>query len=468
MKIEFPVFPQSPWPYFLTVCKVVVSLLFVCGTAHADDMATIEQRIVADVMAELPTDNSVTNDMIQLDASGLWPDLVYNQTSTTDAHLVRMRDMARAYSSSGSTHYNSVDLRDKYLLAFDGWVREDPDNDNWWWRAIGYPRALGESMLLMKAAFSPAQMDSGVILLARSYLARDDTSTGNTGVNRTDRAYGTMMRAILTNNGSLLTESFLAIGDAILVTTLEGMQPDGSFHQHREQLYSGGYGLRFAVDIAKYGSYGAGTPLNYGPRQIREFTDFMLDGTQWLLRGPLIDYVALGRTIVNSHQDSQNSVPFIDSVARTQALAGDYRTAELAAFQANLEDAGDNGAADPALAISGNHLYWRSDYMTHHRPDFMASVKTASTRTVEAECINEQNKKGRHMSDGMLLIHRRGDEYTNLMPVWDWQRLPGTTIGRLFAPSVGRPGVGLRLGFRHQHARGWRFRRHGRYVFIYL
>jgi chondroitin AC lyase len=337
-----------------------------------------------------------------------------------------MRDIARAYNSPASSHYLSTTARDKYLLAFDGWVAANPDNTNWWWKDIGYPIwHLGEGMLLMRSQLSAAQITSGNNLLAYSYLPRSNVGLENTGANRTDRAYGTMMRAILSVNTSLLTESFLSIGDTIVFTTLEGMQPDGSYQQHEAQLYTGGYGKGFGTSIPKYGSYSAGTVYKYGPRQIREYTDWLLDGTQWMLRGPLIDHSVLGRGIVNN---AQSAADFLYAAERTLPMAGDYRASELEAMRVRLEADLATKVADPALALSGNRMFWRSDYMTHHRADFMVSLRTASTRTIECEVINEQNKKGLHQSDGMLLINRRGDEYTGLMPVWDWQRLPGTTI----------------------------------------
>lgn len=425
---------RLPWALFHAVIPIAFSLLFFCGSARAT-MATVEQRIITDVMATLPTDSSVTTQMTNLAGDGLWPDLVYDQTTTTDPHLQRMRDIARAYNAPASSHYQSTTARDKYLLAFDGWVAANPDNTNWWWKDIGYPRALGEGMLLMRSALSSAQITDGNKLLAFSYLPRSNWGLENTGVNRTDRAYGTMMRAILSNNTSLLAESFLSIGDTILLTTLQGMQPDGSYHQHDAQLYSGGYGRRFATDIPTYGSYAAGTAYNFNPRQIRAFSDWLLDGTQWMLRGPQIDLSVMGRQIANVHQDPESVDDFLFSTKRTITMAADHRASELEALRARVEADLVTEAADPTLAVSGNRMFWRSDYMTHNRPNFMVSVKTASTRTVASEVINGENKKGLHLGDGVMMLYRRGDEYAkrptgfnDLMPVWDWQRLPGTTV----------------------------------------
>lgn len=418
--------PPARWPLISAALKIAASVLLLFGVARANDMATVEQRIITELMSSLPSDSWITSRISQLGTNGLWSSLTYADGTNSRPHLFYMRDMAEAYNNPASIHYLSTILLEKYMLAFDGWVTADPSDPNWWWNEIAFPKALGEAMILMESSFTSARLTSGATLIARSYRPRSDINAQNTGANRTDRSYATMLRALITNNSSLLSESFLSIGDAIEYTTLEGMQPDGSYHQHGAQLYVGGYGVVFVNGVSQYANYGVGTQYTYSPRQIREFTDFLLDGAQWFTRGPVLDYPALGRGITAAAP--QRASGFINSFNDTVPLAGTYRAAELASALVRLRADRDSGAANPATALIGNRSFWRSDYMAHHRPGFLASVKTASTRTVESELVNEEGKKSLHMSDGMMLIHRRGDEYNGITPVWDWQRLPGTTI----------------------------------------
>jgi hypothetical protein len=58
-------------------------LLISGGAALATDMDTVEQRIIADVMATLPTDSTVQTRMNTLGADGRWSTLTYNTTTTT-------------------------------------------------------------------------------------------------------------------------------------------------------------------------------------------------------------------------------------------------------------------------------------------------------------------------------------------------------------------------------------------------
>ncbi len=64
----------------------------------------------------------------------------------------------------------------------------------------------------------------------------------------------------------------------------------------------------------------------------------------------------------------------------------------------------------------------------HHRPAYYASVKISSTRTYQPETGNNEGLKNLHLADGVNLIMRTGNEYYDIAPVWDWRRLPGTTI----------------------------------------
>lgn len=59
--------------------------------------------------------------------------------------------------------------------------------------------------------------------------------------------------------------------------------------------------------------------------------------------------------------------------------------------------------------------------MTHHRPEYYASVKTSSTRTYQPESGNGEGLQNLHLADGVNLVMRTGDEYDGIFPVWDWR-----------------------------------------------
>jgi chondroitin AC lyase len=399
-------------------------------TLHADDIDTVEQRARAAILGDAPSAASVQDHLTTLQANGRWPDVVYQDTSRTGwspiIHLDRLRLLARGYCHPASELYQNANLKVNILSAYDAWIARNSQSTNWWYNEIGAPTRLGEIMLLIKSELSPTQITSGASHLARAYMARNVYHDLNTGANRTDRAYVGIMRGILTEDTSLVNESFGAIKDTVVITTAEGIQPDYSYHQHGPQLYIGGYGPVYLGTVVQFGLLGEGTAYAYSSDQVKILVDFMTDGVQWFIRGDTIDYTAIGRG-VSSPSSATSANLLISHYSRAVQLSNGYRTSELQAVKERLEFSRINKVANPSLALAGNRYFWRSDVMAHHRYGYSVSVKTSSTRTAQPEFGNEAGKKSLHLADGVTLIQRTGSEYDGIMPVWDWYRLPGTT-----------------------------------------
>jgi len=67
-----------------------------------------------------------------------------------------------------------------------------------------------------------------------------------------------------------------------------------------------------------------------------------------------------------------------------------------------------------------------------------------STRTLNTDGLSgcDEGLLSHYLAEGATCILRHGNEYRDLMPVWDWQRIPGTTVE--LAPH--RPGEPRRQG----------------------
>src|SRR5690606_5820040 len=78
--------------------------------------------------------------------------------------------------------------------------------------------------------------------------------------------------------------------------------------------------------------------------------------------------------------------------------------------------------------IAKNRFFWHSEYFTHQRPTYFTSVRMHSSRnrTME-EPHNEEGLKMHHFGDGSNLLSQTGKEFVDIYPVWDWQKIPGTT-----------------------------------------
>ena len=304
-------------------------LAFLSGTqqlaAQSVDMDLVSSRICQSLSAGLSDAATIQSYQASLRPDGTWADIDYASTAQSywppRLHLARVKAMAQAHRWDATWQGNTT-LRDQVLLGFDAWIGRDPQSTNWWYQAIGTPQALGEILLLMDDVVSSARRAAGVALIARSYVPRATNSGTNTGSNRVERSYATLMRGLLTDDAALTSEAFLSMGDTVLVNSAhafaEGIQPDGSFQQHGAQLYDAGYGYGYCQSMLKIASWGTGTAFALGNRQTRVLLDYLLDGPQWMVRGDTIDYTSYGRGIA---RPSSGSMALGYDLALEKALA---------------------------------------------------------------------------------------------------------------------------------------------------
>ena len=93
---------------------------------------------------------------------------------------------------------------------------------------------------------------------------------------------------------------------------------------------------------------------------------------------------------------------------------------ELLDFYEKRIKANDNG-------FNGAKHFWTSDYTVFQRENFRISILMASQRTKVAESINNENLLSFWCNYGATCITRTGEEYFNIYPLWQWDKIPGTT-----------------------------------------
>lgn len=394
------------------------------------DVQTVKQRLRESLLsADSTTQQAVQRDALalrtSLRADGSWPDVDYADKTRgpwkTSAHLDRVLTLAKAYRAPNATEAERAAFLAPMLGSLDFWLRSDFQNPNWWHNQIGVPQLLGNLMLLVGSDATAAQLDKAVSILKRSTLK------GMTGANLVWMARNQVVRGCLENAPAVMVEAFNAIWNEIHIAAPkgEGIQSDWSFHQHGQVLYNGGYGADFTSDCAQFIAYARGTRFAVSDERLRLFENFLLDGQQWMVRGIFYDYGVIGRQIVRANQTAGG----LQHVTDILAAEPGPRRAELANFNARLKGL----ATSPPLI--GNRHFWMSDFMTHHRPGYYTSARMFSTRTFNTDgYINSEGKKSHHLADGVTYIFRRGDEYKDIFPAWDWRRVPGITAEQSAAP----------------------------------
>jgi chondroitin AC lyase len=403
----------------------------------AKDAATVRDRYVASILPPAEAARALraeaARDADRLQADGSWPDIDYANAGHANwfavDHLNRVLVMAKSARVERNAGHADGALEAKLLLALKWWDDHDYRNPNWWWNEIAVPQLMGEIGNLMLPEIPPAERGRMVAIMKRSDWRRW------TGANLTWGTGIEVARGAMENDPAALAEAFQRMYAEIRIVPQpeDGIEQDGSFHQHGPQLYNGGYGLDYANDLARFVSYSWGTQFQIPAGQMTILSAYLLDGEPWFIRGDGFDYSAIGREITRAAQEpgarDKTGGPMapvgfayrLGHVLGLLAAAPTPRQKELEGFAARVQGRPD------APPFTGNKQFWCSDYMAHRRQGYFTSVKMLSNRTLNAELVNAEGKKSVHLSDGANFLYLTGDEYRNIFPVWDWTKVPGTT-----------------------------------------
>lgn len=384
----------------------------------------ITERLTATYLSGTADDKNIESFSKSMQADGSWTDIDYNDQISADGwkpngHLNRLKAMAISYGHSGSKFFNDVTLLqqiEKGLLCFK---RKAPYcSDNWWYNDIGAPQIYMIPLLLLKGHISHDNM-----LVAAAYLKDKIESYMGGGKNLSWIAEIAMYKGCVEDNYSTVQHAFQAIASTLSIVAeqgKEGIKIDGSFHQHHAQIYSGGYGMSLTDDVSKFMEMSADTRFanEFTLEKKDIFQKLLLEGHLLLSFRNSIDFGTRGRNISRSTSD-YTTVP-VEVLER--AIVGDPVNSSIYKSWINHIN---NGAAFPKANV--NKHFWKSDMMTQHGGNFYMSAKIISKRTYGTESLNNENIKGYNLPLGATNIMTTGSEYTNIYPVWDWTRIPGTT-----------------------------------------
>lgn len=356
---------------------------------------------------------------------GSWSDIDYADDARADwkprFHLQRAQSLALAVRS-GNAPVRPV------LDALDFWVRRDPLSLNWWHNQIGTPRLLARCLLLLHGSVPAALLEACRPILARgdhTLLFENGTLVPKewTGANLLWLSANRLLTGALFDGEPLVAGAITAATGEMRLAGPgeEGIQIDGSFHQHGPLLYNGGYGAAFLDECRFFLGVTQGTRWQASAATIRLLADFLLDGTRWMLRGSDVNLSCRDREITRMRTASATFSAFADFLTEIGAPRGD----ELADLSAALREGRAPGR------LEGCRYFHRSDFMARHDARSAFTVRMSSVRTVRAECVNDEGLLSHRLADGLTCLWARGDEYRGIFPVWDWQKLPGTTCVQL-------------------------------------
>jgi chondroitin AC lyase len=342
-----------------------------------------------------------------------WADIDYSDTSPAywqvRNHIERVKVLAMAWTSPKSKYYHQPVIWQTISRALDHWLEKRYKNSNWWVNEIGVPQDMRDILVLIGAELTPTQMKQALEVLAQHKVR-------GVGANLIWSADLAIHYGALVKNEAMIKESVDLISKEIKITAGDGIQPDYSYHQHGPRLQIYHYGSSFLQTNVRIAWEVRGTPWSFPQEKINILTDFILKGWQWMSRGINIVPGTIDRAA--SRKDQLHNA---DLRALIPCLC-DRNPVYAAAFTSIADR--QNGKGQPLI---GFRFFPYSDFAAYHQKDFSFFVKTISARTLKSESINTENLKGKLLNNGDAYIIKNGNEYFNVMPVWNWNFLPGQT-----------------------------------------
>jgi chondroitin AC lyase len=376
-----------------------------------------------------PTDSSVAHIMGLINDDGMFADVDYSDSSITDwqprLHCNRITVLSCAYVDPKSRWYNDHSLYSKIIKGIKAWYLIHPVSDNWWWNVINTQQQIGSTLILMR--FGKEKVSSELETLLISRMKEEGGNPADyTAANRSDVALHCFFRGLLTMNEELVQESVNYIYEPICYTTGEGFQIDNSFYQHSDQCYLGGYADVLIRGVLPTAIATQNTRYSISDEKLEIMSKYMLGTFAGIIRGSGMFFNCIGRIL--SRKDALSNPEYWTTNLYSRIAILDTEHEEE--YKAIIERTNGVKGADYNIKPFHTHFY-RSDYTLHVRPKYSFGLRNVSKRTVRCESGNGENLLGYFVSDGSYNLSRTGDEYYNIMPLWDWYKVPGTTTPKI-------------------------------------
>lgn len=405
---------------------------------------------------------SLLSTMDKTPTSYIWSDLSNPSGSGRTAHntYVRLRTMALAWSTEGTTVYQDPTVAANIVTALD-WVNANWYNDTtveeggWWEWELGIPLKLGDIMVLMYPQLTATQI--GNYVAAIYHFAGSQTADPGwipTNGNGSDLLMHQLLCAMVTKNSTKLDQVVSKFSHLLgSVTSGNGFYADNSYLDHATVAYTLSYGRVLFTDMANILYILHGSAWQVDDPDLARFYDRIYNAYQPLIyRGAAMDLVrgrAMSREGESDHQIGQD---IIAGVARVGLVAPAPHAGNFAAmvkywvgadtyldFFSSRVDLGslvtvrailDDGSVGAWGEPVGHYAFNSMDRTLHRRPGFALAISKSSKRVRNYELMNNENKKGWYQGDGATYLYN-GDlsQFSDdFWPTVNSQRLPGTTL----------------------------------------
>ncbi len=411
---------------------------------------------ISDYYTSIPYDENASEYISSVLSNGTWLDIDYNSTVHVYEHTRRNLVMGMYYKKTPSTVLlNKITVSVNYMFdnifnKINFWNTEE----NWWYRDIGVPYyTYGELFIILYGNLSSSLKTKFQNYLL-NYAAPIKNDTVYTGQNAIWGAVVRLIYGSIYNSQTHINRAIAIMNQMIVVVSFgEGLQPDGSFHQHGDVLYTGGYGQSFLGECLKFVEFLGGTTLGIQSEKMDVLANYFIKYL-WILHKGIEDAAASGRDFSRPffYSETGRNTSMIALAILYKRYSGGFRTSLLGhgkwAIQENrILDSVYEYFLPTLNTISSNqtiittplygHIHFPySDYTVHRREKGIVSLKMISNRTQTMEMVNGEGEKGWHMTDGMITRHKPNIDWRmdDVLPVLNWNLLSGTTTSNISLP----------------------------------
>jgi len=428
------------------------------GTAYNTsdpDIAAQISSIDSDAQANWNTMNKSSS------RTYLWSDLTFQGSSHITASYTRLRSMALAYATTGSSLQNNAVLLADLKSALD-WMYANIYNENksetgsWWDWEIGAPLKLNDTVVLLYGQLSSTQITNYM-----NAVGKFKPTANMTGANRIWVCTVDAVRGILIKDSATLAGARDRVSPVFnYVTSRDGFYRDGSFIQHFTQAYTGGYGVALLSDVAKLMYLLNGSTWEITDPDKRNVYQWVYDSFEPLVyKGSMMDMVR-GRNISRYYQDDHDAGhTAIQAILRISRFAPSADAARMKSmvkywiqkdtFHSFMEGPiemivlGKALLSDSSVAPRGElttfRQYANMDRTVHLRPGFGFGISAHSSRISNYEAINGENLKGWYTGEGMTYLYNNdlGQFSDGFWQTVNAYRLPGTTVQKNTTVGMG-------------------------------
>lgn len=392
--------------------------------AQDADINLIKKRVLDELLRGGVRDGEIENILSRIEDDGRFSGINYADLSRTAGfphrfHTAGLLNLAKAYKIPSSRYYQDKQLKAKLEKSLRFWAKNDFIGDNWHDNQITTPTNLVHLLLVIGDELPKDLVDQLLPIVGRAHM---NASGARPSGDRIVIA-GILAKSLLFQGKYDEFDQIIRIieGELKFSTGERGMQHDYSFHHRVDRVNntsSYGYG-KYANAFGEWSYYVAGTRYKFSQEKINHLIDYYLEGVyKQMVYGVYDDVSVKNRSITQKTSFTPKGTLEIERLL----VSTDYRKDELEEIIRLRK-----GESKPSASFA--KFFWQTEHFVIQRPCYYTTVRMFSTRNRNMEePYNGPGKPTHHRADGTNYLMLKGDEYHDIWPVYDWQKISGTTI----------------------------------------